>query len=329
VRILALETSCDETALAVVEEGRRVLFSRVASQTEVHRLFSGVFPEKASRLHLETVWLLWRETREALGGGIPDAVAVTAGPGLPGSLLVGLMAAKTLAFLGEKPLIPVNHLVAHLYAVYLAGVDLLFPALGLVVSGGHTDLFLLSSHREIRRLGGTRDDAAGEAFDKVGRLLGLPYPGGPEIDRLSREGDPRAIPFPRAYLEGTRDFSFSGLKTAVAVYLEKSGDHFRPADVAASFQEAVVDVLVEKTVRTAEELGVGEIVMAGGVAANRRLRERMGEECAARGFRLHVPPPSLCTDNAAMVGARGYFAFREGVQAGLDLEAFPRGTPLF
>jgi len=327
VIVLGIETSCDETAVAVVADGCRILANLIASQTELHAQFGGVVPEVASRRHLETINpLLARALQEAgISWSQIDAVAVTQGPGLLGSLLVGVMTAKALAFALEVPLLAVNHLEAHIYANFLVTPDLPFPLLCLVVSGGHTDLFYLPRHGEYRLLGRTRDDAAGEAFDKVARAMGLGYPGGPAIERAAAGGNPAAVPLPRAYLEEeSYDFSFSGLKTAVVNYLARAargGTGVNMADLAASFQQAVVEVLAEKVLRAADALRPAGIMLAGGVAANRALRETLLARAEPAGFRVHVPPPVLCTDNAAMVACTGYYKYLRGELAPLSVNA--------
>ena len=325
-RILGIETSCDETAAAVVESGCRVVSNVVASQAELHARYGGVFPEVASRLHIETIFPVVAEALSQAHAGMDsiDAIAVTRGPGLAGSLVVGLNMAKGLALASGLPLLGVNHLEAHLYSTWL--VDDLpppeFPLLGLIVSGGHTELILMTDHLEYQRLGATLDDAAGEAFDKVARLLGLAYPGGPSIQAAAENGNATAFRFPRAWLEGTWDFSFSGLKTAVARWVEqreRQGEAVPVADVAAGFQEAVVDVLTRKAVLACREHGVADLVIGGGVAANSRLRVVAEERCAAAGVRLRVPRPGLCTDNGAMVAALGAELVRRGrPPSGLD-----------
>ena len=327
VPILAIETSCDETSVAVVVDGVEVRAHLVASQVNLHRRFGGVVPEVASRRHLEVLNPLLAEALAAAGLSWRDlrAVAVTYGPGLAGSLLVGVMAAKALAFALDLPLVAVNHLEGHIYANFLVEPGLAFPLVCLVVSGGHTDLVLVEGHGAYRVLGRTRDDAAGEAFDKVARVLELDYPGGPHLERLAAQGDPARAPFPRPYLEeASLDFSFSGLKTAVVYSLRRArerGLEVNRADVAAGFQEAVVDVLVEKTVRAAEGHGVDTILLAGGVAANRRLRERLVERVGSR--RVVVPPPVLCTDNAAMIACAAYYKYLRGDFAPLTLNVVP------
>lgn len=329
VQILAIETSCDETSAAVVEDGIYIRSNIVSSQVDLHRRFGGVVPEVASRRHLELINGVLAEALDEAGVSFSalDAVAVTYGPGLAGALLVGLAAAKALSFALEVPLIAVNHLEGHIYANFLAEPSLPFPLVCLVVSGGHTDLILLERHGSYRLVGKTRDDAAGEAFDKIARVLGLSYPGGPAIDRLAREGNPRAVRFPRAYLEeGTFDFSFSGLKTAVANYLQREKERENPlnsADIAASFQEAVVEVLVEKTFQAAREFGARAVLVAGGVAANSRLRALLRERSLQLALPVFYPPPALCTDNAAMIGCAAYYKFMRGDFAPLTLNAVP------
>jgi len=310
VRILGIETSCDETAAAVVVDGREVLSSVVASQVDLHARFGGVVPEIASRAHVEVVDAVLAEAveRAGLALGEIDAVAACDGPGLAGALLVGVSAGKALALTLGVPYIGVNHMEGHLYAAFLEEPDLEPPMVVLLVSGGHTMIVSMEDHGRYRLLGQTVDDAAGEAYDKVARLLGLGYPGGPVIDRLATEGDRQAIAFPRPLLDESYDFSFSGLKTAVINHV-KAHPEERTEDVAASFQEAVVDVLVTKLMRAAEEVGAPTVVIGGGVAANRRLRERVGEECERRGVRAVRPSPAMCTDNGAMIAAAGWRRF--------------------
>ena len=345
IRILAIETSCDETAAAVVEDGRHILSNIVASQIELHAQYGGVFPEIASRAHIEAVVpVIDQAMKEAhMGYDDLDAVAVTYGPGLAGSLLVGVNAAKGIALGRDLPLVGVNHLEAHIYAHWLETEDedaalppfasspqaegIEFPLLALLVSGGHTELILMRDHGDYEYLGGTLDDAAGEAFDKVGRLLGLPYPGGPSIQKAAKEGNPAAINFPRAWLEDSYDFSFSGLKTAVLREVQKysTPPQGRPlADLAASFQAAVVDVLSTKTVQAAEEYGVTGVLLSGGVSANTALQEMTVKRARERlGVPVYYPPLSLCTDNAAMIGACAYRHFIVGERAGWDLDVVP------
>jgi N6-L-threonylcarbamoyladenine synthase len=326
MNVLGIETSCDETAAALVADGRRVLSNVVASQMAEHARYGGVVPEVASRRHVELMNGVLRQALKDAGLTLADvhAVAVTNRPGLLGALLVGLTAGKALAQSLGIPLVGVHHIEAHLYANFLTHPEAAFPALALVVSGGHTDLFHVRAHGDYALLGRTRDDAAGEAFDKCARLMGLGYPGGPAVQQAAEGGDPRAVPLPRAWLEGTHEFSFSGLKTAVRRAIPESGPPTGPAlaDLAASFQEAVVDVLVGKTTRAARELGLPRVFLAGGVAANRRLRERMQVACDEAGLSLFYPPVSLCTDNAAMIATTGYFRLREGKADDLSLPAF-------
>jgi N6-L-threonylcarbamoyladenine synthase len=330
-RILGIETSCDETAAAVVENGRVILSSPVASQADLHARYGGIFPEVASRQHILTIYPIIEQALQDAHLTIKDvdAIAVTRGPGLSGSLVVGINAAKGLALGSGLPLIGINHLEAHIYSAWLYFADHSpnaepqFPLLALIVSGGHTELILMSGHLEYERLGGTLDDAAGEAFDKVARLLELSYPGGPAIQAASDGGNPQAFDFPRAWLEGTRDFSFSGLKTAVmreVRKLESSGLPLPTADLAASFQAAVVDVLVGKTLAAAREFKATEILIAGGVSANTYLRQAIEEHTRTP---VHIPPISLCTDNAAMVAGAGYYRFIQGQRDSLDMDALP------
>jgi tRNA N6-adenosine threonylcarbamoyltransferase len=330
-RILGIETSCDETAASVVENGRAMLSNVVASQAELHAKYGGVFPEEASRQHVLTLYpVVETALNEAhLSLSELDAVAVTRGPGLVGSLVVGLNMAKGLALGAGLPLVGVNHLEAHLYSAWLhnaesqAPKEPRFPLLALIVSGGHTELVLMKDHLVYERLGGTLDDAAGEAFDKVARMLGLSYPGGPIIQAYARGGDPEAYKFPRAWLEGTWNFSFSGLKTAVLREVRRleSGNHTVPvAGLAASFQAAVVDVLVGKTIMAAKEFEAKSILVAGGVSANEALREAF--KAQAR-MPVYIPPIELCTDNAAMVAGVGYYRFVQGQRDDLSIDAFP------
>ncbi len=338
-RILGIESSCDETAAAVVENGRIVLASLVASQVELHAQFGGVFPEVASRQHIRTIYTIVVETlkRAHLDLEDIDAIAVTRGPGLPGSLVIGMNTAKGLALGSGLPLIGVNHLEAHIYSAWVdlaatdpanLGAEPEFPLLALIVSGGHTELALMRSHLNYERLGATLDDAAGEAFDKVARLIGLTYPGGPSIQKAAEGGNPRAFHFPRAWLEDTWNFSFSGLKTAVlreVRHMQEQGLPLPVADLAASFQQAVVDVLVGKTIKAAEAMDAREILVAGGVSANQALRQAF---LAQTDFPIQIPPISLCTDNAAMIGAAGYFRYAHGYRDGLDMDVLPN-WPLF
>jgi N6-L-threonylcarbamoyladenine synthase len=330
-RILAIETSCDETAAAIIENGRALISSVVASQMELHARYGGVYPEVASRQHVLSILpVIEQALAEAhITLADVDAVAVTCGPGLAGSLVVGLNAAKGLALGAGLPLIGVNHLEGHIYSswVYDSGETPppapQFPLLALLVSGGHTELNLMTDHLTYRRLGSTLDDAAGEAFDKVARLLGLPYPGGPSVQKAAEDGDPTRYKFPRARLEGTWNFSFSGVKTSVLYETKKIGKEGRPlpvADLAASFQAAVVDVLVSKTLAAAREFGVKEILIAGGVSANRALRQAFKSQTE---FPVQIPRLALCTDNAAMIGAAGYFRYARGHISELDVDVQP------
>jgi N6-L-threonylcarbamoyladenine synthase len=329
VLVLGIETSCDETAAALVADGVTVRANVIGSQIDRHRPFGGVVPEIAARAHVEL--LLPTLDRALVEGGATyrdiEGIAVTAGPGLIGSLLVGVAAAKALALAYDTPLIGVNHLEGHVCAAQLEFGLLDPPLVALIMSGGHTSLVLGDADGGLKTLGATLDDAAGEAFDKIARFIGLPYPGGPEIDRLARDGDPDAVGFPRALLhDGTYDFSMSGLKTAVIRELRRrqaAGEDLPLADIAASFQEALVDVAVRKTVAAATDHDVGQVLLAGGVAANSRLRERMAEACAKADLRFLAPTPSLCTDNGAMIAAAGWNRLSKGERSPLDLAADP------
>ncbi len=321
MKILGIETSCDETAAAVVDDGVVVLSNVIASQVDIHRRYGGIVPEVASRQHLLAISPVVQEALEASGASWEDlsGIAVTVGPGLAGSLLVGVNMAKALALARRLPLVGVNHLEGHIYANWLVAIPP-FPVVCLVVSGGHTDLILMEGHGRYHRLGQTRDDAAGEAFDKVARLLGLGYPGGPAIEAAARGAEARP-PLPRAWLKGSYDFSFSGLKTAVLRLVERQGPgQLNRSQLAASFQESVVDVLVAKTVAAAERCGAQGILLAGGVAANTLLRQTMAERSPAPVF---CPAPNLCTDNAAMIAACGYFRFQASESSGWDLDVQP------
>jgi N6-L-threonylcarbamoyladenine synthase len=325
--ILGIESSCDETAASVVAGGRRVLSNIIASQVELHKKYGGVVPEIASRKHLEAVLPTIEEALAEAGVTLQqiDAIAVTHGPGLVGTLLVGLSAAKALAFAADKPLVGVNHLHGHIAANFLVDEPPQFPLVCLVVSGGHTDLIYMEGHGQMELLGRTRDDAAGEAFDKVARSVGLGYPGGPQVEKLAASGDPTAVRLPRARTEGPYDFSFSGLKTAVLQYVQRTGplNDQQRADLAASFQRAVTGVLADKTLEAAKAKGVQQVILAGGVAANGALREAMRIALSPHGIRLGYPPPILCTDNGAMIAAAGHYLYEAGVRSGMDLNAVP------
>lgn len=325
--VLGIETSCDETAAAVVKNGRHILSNVISSQMEVHRNFGGVVPEVASRRHVERITAIIQEALNQADVDLKElsAIGVTQGPGLVGALLIGVSAAKALSFSTGVPLIATHHIAGHIYANHLVE-PLRFPLVALVVSGGHTELIYMPEHNRFERLGRTRDDAAGEAFDKVGRLLDLPYPGGPRIDQLAAKGRPE-IDLPRAWLEpGSLDFSFSGLKSAVINLLHNArqrGEEVVPADVAASFQAAVVEVLLEKSLAAVKKMGVTQLVVAGGVSANSGLREALTSRCEAEGIQLRIPPIQLCTDNAAMIAAAATFRYWEGEYANLSLNAEP------
>lgn len=327
MKILAFESSCDETAASVVEDGRNVLSNIVASQIKIHRLYGGVVPEIASRKHAEAIAGITREALETAGCTYNDidAVAVTYAPGLIGALLVGVNFAKGLALSLGVPLVPVHHLRSHISANYIAHKELEPPFLCLVASGGHSHIVEVNGYTDFKVLGRTRDDAAGEAFDKAARSLGFPYPGGKYMDNAAHEGDPKKIKFPRPKVDDSPyDFSFSGLKTAVINYVhnaQQKGENINKNDVAASFQQAVVDMLTSRLMLAAGKTGYKTIAVAGGVAANSGLRERLESECKQRGYRLFMPPLSLCGDNGAMVGCQGYYEYLSGSRAGLDLNA--------
>ncbi len=324
---MGMETSCDETAVSIIKNGTEILSNVVASQIESHKRFGGVVPEIASRHHVEQITLVMEEalkTAEVTYKDL-DAIAVTEGPGLVGALLVGVNAAKAVSFAHGTPLVGVHHIAGHIYANQLVD-NLEFPLLALVVSGGHTELVYMKEHGHFEVIGETRDDAAGEAYDKVARTLKLPYPGGPHIDRLAAEGE-ASIKLPRAWLEGSYDFSFSGLKSAVINTVhnaEQRGEVIKPEDLAASFQESVIDVLTTKTLQAVKEYKVKQVVLAGGVAANKGLRAALEEKFSGlKDVKLTIPPLSLCTDNAAMIGAAGTVFYKKGQRALLDLNGNP------
>lgn len=328
--ILGIDTSCDETAASVVEDGSTILSNVVSSQVEIHKRYGGVVPELASRSHIEAILPV---VERALGDAeikITDlsAIAVTKGPGLVGSLLVGVSFAKALSYSTGIPLVAVNHLEGHIASIFLE-VKVQFPFVSLIVSGGHTALYFAKNFGEYEELGRTRDDAAGEAYDKVAKVLNMGYPGGPIIDKISHGGNPHAVKFPRPYLPKSFDFSFSGLKTSVVNYMrdierlghfpKKKGKEIGIADISASFQQAVIDVLVYKALRAAEKKSVRRIVLSGGVAANSSLRQEISDKAKEKGIKVYIPSPDLCTDNAAMVAAIGYHYHKRGIHASLDL----------
>lgn len=329
ITILGIESSCDETAAAVVVSGRKVLSNEISSQIDIHTLYGGVVPEIASRKHVERINQVIREALRRADRGLSDldAIAVTYGPGLVGALLVGVSAAKAISFASGIPLIGVHHIEGHISANYIAAPDLEPPFLCLVVSGGHTHLVIVRDYGKYEILGRTMDDAAGEAFDKVARAVGLGYPGGPKIDKAAREGNPDAIHFPRGKVEDSAyDFSFSGLKSAVLNYLNTeamAGRSVCVPDVAASFQKSVVEVLVGHAMAAAEKYHCRKFALAGGVASNTALRAAAKEACKERGITFYCPPPILCTDNAAMIGCAGYYGYLRGIRSGLDLNAVP------
>ncbi len=329
VLILAIESSCDETAASVVKNGRVVLSNIISSQIDLHTLYGGVVPEIASRKHMEQVNQVTQQALKDAGVALEDitAVAVTYGPGLVGALLVGVAFAKSLAFAADKPLVGVHHIEGHISANYIENPDLEPPFTCLVVSGGHTNIVLVEDYGVYKIIGRTRDDAAGEAFDKVARAVGLGYPGGPKIDKLAKEGNKDAIVFPRAKVDGSPyDFSFSGIKSAVLNYInhsEMKNEEINRADLVASFQNAVVDALVSRAIMAAKEYGCKKLAVAGGVAANSALRAALESECKKNNITFYHPSPIFCTDNAAMIGSAGYYEYMAGVRAGWDLNAVP------
>ena len=325
---LGIESSCDETSIAVVADGRRILSNVISSQIAIHTKFGGVVPEIASRHHLQNINAVLQQALDEAGISLQDVdlIGVTNGPGLIGAVVIGVATAKALSLASGIPLVGVNHMHGHVSANYLQYEDLEPPFLALIVSGGHTNIVDVVDYNECRVLGSTRDDAAGEAYDKVARVIGLGYPGGPKVDRAAKEGNPDAVAFKRVYLDkGSYDFSFSGLKTQVINYVHTEkmrGHELSVPDISASFQQAVVDVIVDKAVAAAEERGEQKLVMAGGVAANSRLREEMQSACDAHGIRLYRPDPVLCTDNGAMIASAAYYKYRKHGADELDLDAY-------
>ncbi|WP_408628619.1 tRNA (adenosine(37)-N6)-threonylcarbamoyltransferase complex transferase subunit TsaD [Anaeromicropila herbilytica] len=329
IKILAIESSCDETAASVVKNGREVLSNVISSQIALHTLYGGVVPEIASRKHIEKINQVIEEALKEANTTLEDidAIGVTYGPGLVGALLVGVAEAKAISYATNKPLVGVHHIEGHVSANYIENKELEPPFLCLIVSGGHTHLVLVKEYGEYEIIGRTRDDAAGEAFDKVARAIGLGYPGGPKIDKVSKEGNKHAIEFPRANIDDAPyDFSFSGVKSAVLNHINSckmKEEEIQVADVAASFQNAVVDVLVTRTIKAAKEFGMHKVCIAGGVASNSALRQAMKEACTKEEISLFYPSPIFCTDNAAMIGAAAYYEYKKGTRHGLDLNAVP------
>lgn len=329
INILAIESSCDETAAAVVHNGREVRSNVISSQIDLHKLYGGVVPEIASRKHIEKINQVIDEALKEADITLDeiDAIGVTYGPGLVGALLVGVAEAKAIAYAKKKPLVGVHHIEGHISANYIEHPDLKPPFLCLVVSGGHTHLVCVKDYGKYEILGRTRDDAVGEAYDKVARTIGLGYPGGPKIDRIAKEGNPDAITFPKANIDDAPyDFSFSGLKSSVLNYIngcQMKGQTYNPADIAASFQKAAVEVLVEKSMKAVDEYGMYKFAIAGGVAANSALREAMQAACDKRDMKFYYPSPIFCTDNAAMIGAAAYYEYLAGTRHGWDLNAVP------
>lgn len=329
ILILAIESSCDETAAAVVKNGREVLSNVISSQIELHKLYGGVVPEIASRKHIEKINQVIEEALADADVTLDDldAIGVTYGPGLVGALLVGVAEAKAIAYAKQIPLVGVHHIEGHISANFIENKELEPPFICLIVSGGHTHLVCVKAYGEYEIIGKTRDDAAGEAFDKVARAIGLGYPGGPKIDKLSKEGNPNAITFPRAHMEDAPyDFSFSGVKSSVLNYIngcQMKGETYSQADIAASFQKAVTDVLVDNAMHAVKEYGLKELAIAGGVASNSALREAMQQACEKNGVAFYYPSPILCTDNAAMIGTAAYYEYIKGTRHGWDLNAVP------
>lgn len=327
--ILAIESSCDETSIAIVKNGREVLSNIISSQIDTHKVFGGVVPEIASRKHIEVIDFVLDEALEKANKKLKDidAIAVTYGPGLVGALLVGVSYAKALAYTLKKPLVPVHHIEGHIYANYIEDKQLEPPFISLVISGGHTHIVYVEDYSKFKILGKTRDDACGEAFDKVARSIGLPYPGGPEIDKIAKNGDRYAIDFPRVMIDtDDYDFSFSGLKSSVLNFINKSkmtNTQFKNEDLAASFQQAVADILIFKTIKACKDKNIKTLALAGGVSANSFLRESIKNICDKEGIKLCVPSLKLCTDNAAMIGCAGYFEYLDNNFANLDLNAYP------
>lgn len=327
--ILGIETSCDETSAAIVQDGRKILSNVISSQIELHQRYGGVVPEIASRKHIEMINIVINDALEQAGMTLEDvhAIGVTYGPGLVGALLVGVSTAKAMAFALNKPLIGVHHIMGHMAANYLEHPDMAPPYMCLVASGGHSHIVWVKDYQQFEIMGQTRDDAAGEAFDKVARVLGLGYPGGPLIDKLAKQGNKDAVHFPRVRFEdGSLDFSFSGVKTSVLNYihrLEQKDESYNAADIAASFQNAVVEVLVDKTIAAAKKVGINTVALAGGVAANSALRQLMTQKAQEDHMKVYYPSAILCTDNAAMIACAAYYRLIEGMEAGLDLNAIP------
>jgi len=324
MKILGIETSCDETSAAVVEDGRTILSNVVSSQIDLFQRFGGVVPEVASRRHVELINPVVQQALDEAGVGFDglEAVAVINRPGLIPALIVGVSAAKAIAWAAGLPIVGVHHLEAHIYANFLVNPNLEFPFVCLIVSGGHSDIVYMSGHGQYEMLARTKDDAAGEAFDKSARAMGLGYPGGPLIDKLSQEGNPEAVRFPRARVGDSLDFSFSGLKTAVIRYIAKPEEGVTLPDIAASFQQAVIDVLVKNTFEAVKQKGVKQVLIAGGVAANKSLQQQMKAKGEELGIAVSMPPPKLCTDNAAMAAAAGYYRYIRGDISGLDLDSY-------